>query len=215
MRISKQMVGFARRSRKLGDRDWIVRFRPTPVTHRKSPGLPLELTARLIRYQRPGFRPSYLLTSLSHARRFSPDELVDLYHRRWQMETFYREWKHALDIQNLRSHTPLGIRKEVHAHLLLNNMVRWIMTEACESTPHKPVELSFVTALSHIKTTLWFMMHRPPNEIVAAYEQLLNLIRAERVRQRPGRTYPRRQDGRVKNMGYGKYRQPARLTKKP
>lgn len=215
MRISKQMASFGRRYRKLGDRDWMVRFRPTPATRRKSPGLPQELAARLIRYQRPGFRPSYLLTSLGNSRRFPPDELIDLYHRRWQMETFYREWKHTLDIQNLRSHTPLGILKEVHAHLLLSNLVRWIMTEACETTSYKPVELSFLTSLSHIKNTLWFMLYLPTREIVAGYEQLLNLIRSATIRQRPGRSYPRRRDGRVKNMGYGKYRLPARLKNKP
>jgi hypothetical protein len=207
------MASFAKRKRKLGTHDWAVRFRPTAAARRKSPGLPRELTARLLRYQYPGFRPSYLLTSLSNPRRFSFEELVDLYHRRWQMETFYREWKHTLDIQNLRSHTPRGILKEVHAHLLLSNLVRWIMTEACEQTLHKPVELSFLTTLSHMKRTLWLMLHLPPKALAAAYEQLLNLIRAAEIRQRPGRSYARCGDGRVKNMGYGKYRLPAHLKK--
>jgi len=213
MRVSNQAAGFARRSRKLGARDWMVRFCPTPATRRKSPNLPRELTARLIGYQRPGFRHSYLLTSLSNTRRFQRDELVDLYHRRWQIETLYREWKHGLDIQNLRSHTVQGILKEVHAHLLLNNLVRWIMTEASQRTSCKPVELSFITALSHIKSALWPMLHLPPRQIAAAYEQLLELIRFARIRHRPGRSYPRRGDGSIKNMGYGKYRLPARLTK--
>ncbi len=213
MRVSKQMAGFARRERKLGTHDWMVRFRPTAATRRKSPGLPRELTARLIRYQRRGFRPSYLLTSLRSSRRFSYDELVYLYHRRWQIETIYREWKHTLDIQNLRSHTPRGILKEVHAHLLLSNLVRWVMTEACEPTGHKPVELSFLTTISHLKSALWLMFHLPPKTLGDAYEQLLDLIRAARIRQRPGRSYPRRRDGRVKNMGYGKHRLPARLKK--
>lgn len=213
MRISNQAASFARRSRKLGAHEWMVRFCPTPASRRKSPNLPRELSARLIRYQRPGFRHSYLLTSLNNTRRFQRDELVDLYHRRWQIETLYREWKHGLDIQNLRSHTVRGVLKEVYAHLLLNNLVRWIMTEASEETSSKPVELSFLTALSHIRSTLWPMLHLPPKEIAAAYEHLLTLIRAARIRQRPGRSYPRRGDGRIKNMGYGNYRLPARLTK--
>lgn len=191
----------------------MVRFRPTTATRRKNLALPQELTARLISYQRPGFRPSYLLTSLSNTRRFSRNELVDLYHRRWQIETFYREWKHGLDIQNLRSHTPRGILKEVHAHLLISNLVRWVMTEASEPTSCKPVELSFLTALSLAKSALWPLLHLPPEQVATAYEQLLDQIRAARIRQRPGRSYPRRQDGRIKNMGYGKYRLPARLTK--
>lgn len=213
MRVSNQMAGFARRNQTLGDHDWMVRFRPTTATRRKNLALPQELTARLIRYQRPGFRPSYLLTSLSNTRRFSRNELVDLYHRRWQIETFYREWKHGLDIQNLRSHTPRGILKEVHAHLLISNLVRWVMTEASEQTSCRPVQLSFLTALSLVKSALWPLLHLPPEQVATAYEQLLDQIRAARIRQRPGRSYPRRQDGRIKNMGYGKYRLPARLTR--
>ncbi len=186
-------------------------FCPTPATRRKNPALPKEITARLIRYQRPGFRPSYLLTSLMNVQRFAALELVDLYHRRWQMETIYREWKHGLDIQNLRSHTHLGILKEVYAHLLLSNLVRWIMTEASEQTTCRPVELSFLTALSQVKSALWPMLHLQPPEIAAAYQQLLEVIRAAKIRKRPGRSYARPRDGKTKNMGYGKYRLPARL----
>ena len=93
-------------------------------------------------------------------------------------------------------------------------MVRWIMTEACEPTSHKPVELSFLTTLSHIKSTLWLMLHLPPRALADTYEQLLTLIRASTIRQRPGRSHPRGGEGRIKNMGYGKHRQPARLKKK-
>ena len=211
MRVSNQVARFARRTKRLGANQWMVRFCPTPATRRKNPALPKELTARLIRYQRAGFRPTYLLTSLINNKRFTRNELVDLYHRRWQMETLYREWKHGLDIQNLRSHTPQGILKEVHAHLLLSNLVRWVMTEASQPTPYRPVELSFLTALSQVKSALWPMLYLRPRKILAAYEQLLDAIRATRIRQRPGRSYPRPGDGRIKNMGYGKYRLPARL----
>jgi hypothetical protein len=213
MRVSSQVAGFARKIRPLGHHDWRVRFEPTAAIHRKNPGLPRHLFARLIRYQRPGFRHSYLLTSLDDPRQFRRDELIDLYHARWRIETIYREWKRTLDIQNLRSHTPLGIMKEIHAQLLTSNLVRWIMTEAVSGTPQTPVDLSFSTAVSYVRSSLLPMLCLRPDRIAQFYQQLLALIRAARIRKRPGRSYPRPFDGKIKNLGYGKRKLPAKLRK--
>ncbi len=141
------------------------------------------------------------------------NELIELYHSRWRIETVYHEWKHVLNIQNLRSQTPLGIVKEVHAHLLLSNLIRWVMTEATEHTPHTPVEVSFATSVSYVQSMVPAMFRLSPAAFRRAYDVLLKMIRAATIRQRPGRSYPRRWDGKIKNMGYGKYRLPAQLKK--
>lgn len=209
-RLSDQMATFGQRVKKIGQDDGLVRFRPSPASRRNHPGLPEELTARLIRYQMPGFRPSYLLTSLTNPRTFTREGLVHLYHRRWRIETIYREWKHTLNIQNLRSQTPLGILKEIHAHLMMSNLVRWIMAQTSAETT-TPVELSFTTAVSHIKTAVATMAGLSPYRLVRFYRQLLADIGGATIRQRPGRSYPRLRDGTIKNMGKGKYKLPARL----
>ena len=213
MRISNQAAGFAKRARRLGPHEWIVRFHPSPCSRRKFRGLPEQLTYRLIRYQRRGFRPSWLLTSLMNTDRFTREELIDLYHRRWSIETIYREWKHGMDIQNLRSHTPAGILKEVHAQLLLSNVVRWIMTEASEDEPLTPLDFSFLTTLTLIKDRVSTFIHAHPRDMTKLYRQLLRDIRAARIRKRPGRSYPRPGDRRIKNKGRGYYQAPARILK--
>lgn len=210
LRLSDQMAGFAKTVKKLGRDDRLVRFYPSAASRRHHPNLPQELTARLLRYQRPGFRPTYLLTSLTNPQLFTRDELVDLYHRRWRIETIYREWKHTLNIQNLRSQTPLGVCKEIYAHLLMSNLVRWIMTQAAAGTT-TPVELSFTTAISHIKTAVSLMAYLPPRRLRRACCQLFENIRNALIRQRPGRSYPRLRDSTIKNMGRGKYKLPARI----
>ncbi len=148
-----------------------------------------------------------------NADRFNRDELVDLYHRRWSIETIYREWKHGLDIQNLRSHSPAGILKEVHAQLLLSNVVRWIMTEATQDEPLTPLDLSFLTTLTLIKDRVSTFIHASPRDMAKLYRQLLRDIHAARIRKRPGRSYPRPGDRRIKNKGKGKYQMPARILK--
>ncbi len=188
----------------------MIEFHPTSATRRKEPDLPDVITARLLRYQWSGFRPSWLLTSLHDPQAYPYTELVDLYHRRWQIETIYREWKHGLDIQNLRSHTPAGVIKEIYAHLLLSNLIRWVMTEAVEGTELHPIDLSYLAALTHIKNALLQMLRVDPRWVSAIYQQLLADVRRERIRKRPGRSYPRRSD-QPRNRGSGHVQQPARL----
>lgn len=211
MRVSAQVQAYAQRLEQLGENDWQVAFTPSPASRRKHPGLPAQILARLIRYQIPGFRPAWLLTSLSDPQQRPAEELVSLYHRRWQIETIYREWKHVLAIQNLRSQSVLGIHKELYAHLMLYNLIRWVMTEATAGSALCPVQLSFTGCLQQLLAILPRLSWVPPEQWPGVYQRLLERLRACRILQRPGRTYPRRHDGRVKNKGHGKTKLPAKL----
>jgi len=210
LRLQANMERCARRVQTLGPDDWLVEFRPSACLRREQPDLPAVFICRLIRYQLQGYRPSWLLTSLLDPQAFPMAELVRLYHFRWRIETIYREWKHGLDIQNLRSHTPAGIIKEMHAQLLLSNLVRWVMTEAAKGTGKTPVEFSFLDALSAIRDFLRLMV-KSQLPFAVLYQQLLELIRCAVIRQRPGRHFPRPGEGKAKNKGHGKLRLPAAL----
>ena len=93
------------------------------------------ITVRVLQYQIPGFRPSWLITSLLDTAAFTYEELVGLYHERWRQETFHREWKHTLELSNLRSHSATGLLKEVLVQLTINNVVRWVMAQAAALPP--------------------------------------------------------------------------------
>jgi len=211
LRISAQVQGYAQRLQRLGENDWRVAFHPSLASRRKHPGLPAQIVSRLIQYQIPGFRPAWLLTSLSDPRQTPAEELVSLYHRRWQIETIYREWKHVLAIQNLRSHSVRGIHKELYAQLLLYNLVRWLMTQATADTALCPVQLSFTGCLQQLLAALPRLSRVPANQWPWLYQGLLERMRVCLILQRPGRTYRRRHDGRVKNKGHGKTKLPAKL----
>lgn len=144
----------------------------------------------------------------------SREDLIDLYHRRWSIETIYREWKHSLDIQNLRSQTPRGILKEVHAQLMLSNLIRWDLTEAVEGTDQTPVNLSFLVSLTLARNAVGKLFRKRAADYIWLSRKLLAQIRMAKIRKRPGRSYPRPQDGKIKNKGHGKYQQPARIVRK-
>ena len=85
------------------------------------------------------------------------------------------------------------------------------MTEAAQGTSHIPLHFSFRTTLSLVKNAVLIMGRTRPHEWSWLYDQLLADIRAASIRQRPGRSYPRPGDTRVKNRGHGKRQLPAKL----
>jgi hypothetical protein len=106
--------------------------------------------------------------------RFQPG----LCHRRWEIETTYRELKVEQGMNgNLRGRTPECIQYEVAGHVVLYLLVRWLMVEAAVKHAIDPLRLSFKNALREL-----FAMHsslgsqKAENKIVE--ERLVPLGRA-------------------------------------
>lgn len=139
------------------------------------------------------------------------EELTAMYHERWRQETMHREWEYTLQMSNLRSKTCTGIYKEVLVHLTLNNVVRRIMAEASADKDLRPVDLSFLEAKRLIMTAADVMAAAKTECLPRLYRQLLPDLARETILVRPGRSYPRRHDGKPRNKGHGEYAKPAKL----
>lgn len=211
MRINVRAQGFAKKIRKLGPDDWLVAFTPGRETLRRCPGLPETILCRLICYRMAGFRDAYLICSLTNPAVFSRDELVSLYHKRWRIETIHRDWKHVLAAANFRSQTPLGIHKELYAQLMLWNLTRWVMSQAAVEKGCDAMMLSFQNAVTQIKSMLLPLALATPKNAQKWYRHLLDMIAATAILQRPGRSYPRPHDGKIKDKGKGRKKLPAKL----
>jgi len=70
--------------RRLGPHDYLVEVTDSDT------GATMRL--RLVYVYRRGFRRRRLLTSLLDPLKYSPSELAQLYHLRWDIETFYRDF---------------------------------------------------------------------------------------------------------------------------
>lgn len=90
-----------------------------------------------------------LITTLLDPHAHPAGELIKLYHRRWEVETAYLEIKSSiLGGRVLRARTPDGIDQEVHALLIIYQILRTAMTDATDSMPGlDPDRASFTTAL--------------------------------------------------------------------
>ena len=182
--------------KQFGKHDALVEITLSDRTRRAHPDLPPIWTARAVTYQRKGFRPSTLLTSLLDEKRYPASELVALYHERWELELGYDEIKtHMLDRQEvIRSRTPAGVRQELWGIALAYNLVRLEMERAADEAGVEPNRISFVNALALIRNAwlAWSTVPLAPGRIP---EGLLYLRRCLKLLilppRRPDRTYPR------------------------
>jgi hypothetical protein len=121
------------------------------------------IKVRVIRYKlddpnRVGYGKEHvLLTTLFDAATCPAQELIELYHKRWEIELMYDEQKthqaprQATKPAHLRSETPLGVIQELYALSLGHYVTRALMAEAAAQTEVAPLQLSFVGCLQIIK----------------------------------------------------------------
>jgi hypothetical protein len=137
----------------LGRNDERVEITLPRHLRRKDPSLPQTLLARAVRYQRRGFRPQILLTSLLDPNLYPAREIVALYHERWELELGFDEIKtHTLERQEaLRSRAPERVRQEVWGLAIAYNLVRLHMRQAAARLGIAPVRISFRGALLELR----------------------------------------------------------------
>lgn len=90
-----------------------------------------------------------LVTTLTDEKQYSADELVELYHQRWEVETSYLELKSTiLGGRVLRAATPTGIAQEVYALLITYQALRTALADTALARPDiRADRLSFTVAL--------------------------------------------------------------------
>jgi hypothetical protein len=215
--------------RRLGANDRIVEWTPAKTSKKRRPkreGLSKSIRLRVIEYRLPGFRPSAVVTSVLDPRRVSAEDWTrmatrdeagrviepGLYHRRWEIETMFRELKVQQGlVQSLRSRTPKGIEFEIAGHMLLYLLTRWLMVEAAKEHGDDPIRLSFTHALEALEDMRQTLLIASPQRVAQVLlPRLLIRIAEHRVPFRPGRHYPRPND----HYKLGKYRQRSKLVTK-
>lgn len=181
-----------KRRKKLGNWDWLAVL-PRPK-HLRSEGLPQVLKVRVLKYQRKGFKPVTLVTTLLDPVAYPADELRALYHARWEIELGYDEIKSHFARERVvfRSLNPWGVLQEAYGLLLAYNCVRALMAEAAERSGVEPRRLSFVDCLVRIRFALTKMALAPTRRLPVLYEELLtDLATCVLPPRRSERIYPR------------------------
>jgi Insertion element 4 transposase N-terminal/Transposase DDE domain len=97
-----------------------------------------------------------LLTTLTDHHRYPADQLIRLYHERWEIETAYLALRHTMLAGHvLRSGDRPGLEQETWALLTLYQLLRRAMVDAVETRPGTdPDRACFTTALETARTQL-------------------------------------------------------------
>jgi hypothetical protein len=181
----------------IGDNQWIVRLYLTPHRRRKynDPSLPQYLCVRLIRLEflRKG-KPKliWLVTTLLDKRCHSRQEIEELYHSRWEIETRIGELKTTLKMNVLRSKGVQAVHYDVAATVLAYNLLRTVIHQAAKQN-HTPADrISFASAIKMVLAYSLPLRMARPRQRRKIYAQMLSDIARCRNPVRPGRVEPRR-----------------------
>jgi hypothetical protein len=109
------------------------------------------MPVRVVFVYRDGFRRRRLVTSLLDPDRFPAAELARLYPLRWDIETFYRDFKHALRATSWHCQTPNSFHQERLMHLIALCLIRLAMLEASCLIHVSVGQISFARALTETK----------------------------------------------------------------
>jgi hypothetical protein len=161
------------------------------------------IMVRVIRYtlddpQRVGHGEEHvLITNLFDEETFAAQELIVLYHERWEQELVFDEQKTHQDPRRatkpaqLRSETPAGVIQEVYALSLGHFVIRSLMFEAAETVGVDPDRLSFTGCFQILKNRLPECDGQTRETLGSWYEGLLWEMQAERTDPRRNRINPR------------------------
>ena len=164
--------------------------------------LPATVTVRLVRcrVEVPGFRTEHLVlvTTLLDAAAYPDAAIMALYRRRWAVELSFRDIKTTLGLDVLRCQTPGLIEKEIGLQVLAYNLVRALMLEAAWTHGVELARLSFKGTVDTLRQ--WTPLFAPQMfAFRRARQELLRIIAADQVPDRPDRVEPRARKRRPKS----------------
>lgn len=161
-------------------------------------------TVRVIRYQhvdpnRPHVGEIHvLITNLLDPIKYPALELIDLYHKRWEEEIAFSEWKVLMcKGRVLRSQSPEMVRQEIWGTLIAHFIIRKLIFEAAEIKKVSPSEISFIGAFDILLARLPDVP-RAKRTRKRWYKDLLNEIAEEQSPPRANRINPRKLKKRSK-----------------
>jgi hypothetical protein len=161
------------------------------------------VVVRVIRYtlddpQRVGHGEEHvLITNLLDDELYPANELIILYHERWEEELVFDEQKTHQDPRRatkpaqLRSETPAGVIQEIYALSLAHFAIRSLMFEAAATVGLDPDRLSFTGCFQVLKCRLPECDGKTPAAVQAWYDGVLWELQGERTDPRRNRVNPR------------------------
>jgi hypothetical protein len=138
----------------------------------------------------------YLLTSLCDPKFVSIADLQEVYHLRWNEETYFNYQKNVLEMENFSGKTPEAIRQDYYARVLSANVNSLLIQEAQEEVDqetatgtqrqHAKYCVNKTVATGILKDEVIEMLLAPAEEWFKKYQSLVATIKRHIIPRVPG-----------------------------
>lgn len=163
----------------------------------KKLGLPTQLIVRFVSVRLPTGELEVLVTSLLDETIYPTQEFSELYHRRWNHETYHQMLKGRLDLENWSGQTVEAVRQDVQAAVFVSNVESLLSQEAQEelsaqdATRQYPAQVNRAVSYHALKERMLDLLwsKRP---LQKALEEIQRWMQSNPVSVRPDRSPPRR-----------------------
>ncbi len=182
---------------RLGQGDYLVQWtrpaKPDWMDQATYQSMPPSITLRQlqVKVHQPGFRVESLMvvTTLIDAKKYTQQDIAELYHKRWLVELDIRAIKVTLGMDVLRCKTPHMVGNEIGTCLLAYNLIRKSMMQAAARSDLSPRQLSFTRAMQTIAAS--WMTLATEEQVVLIIEAQLDSLTEQLIGNRPNRVEPR------------------------
>jgi len=165
---------------------------------------------RLTKVELKSGETEYLLSSLTDMNRIGKTQLKALYHKRWGIEEQFKDFKHALAIENFVGKKVNSIKQEFHANIMSYNLTMMALTSCVDEVKTNKgkkkhsYKANKRASLAIIKTQ-WVNIFFSKENIEELLDKLIVALAQETVPIRNGRSYPRGLTKKTKKKHYINY----------
>lgn len=170
-------------------------WKPSREDRKSHPGLPADacVRGRLIVCQvQPSNQAAPFLLALFTTLEDNQDDVIQLYGKRWNIETDLRSLKSTLQLEQLTSTTPQMVAKELDLAIAAYNLVRAVTCMASLQTGVCPRDYSFTRVRNVLRTFLPLIAACPPGpEAQRLFDRMMYYVGQAKLPKRKRPSYPR------------------------
>ena len=153
---------------KKGEREGIIIIPPS-IKYKNCCNIKL----RIIIDHTPEGEKLVFLTNLLDFTKFSADEIVKLYFKRWEIEVNYRNEKTSLNIESFHSKNYNGIMQELYAISILNIIARVVSANTIEEKDILKKEPQFKNAVVTLAMNIAVFISKKVNRALKTFKKLV------------------------------------------
>jgi hypothetical protein len=161
-----------------GKKEGFVVIRPSKKYWEKLPAKRRKRAARIqlriLKLVKPDGSCSVLLTNLLNQNQFPSRQIMDLYLRRWAIESHYRDEKVVLEIEKFHGKSANSIRQELFAVAVMAVIARTLM--AISFGQSSPGELQFKHTIMTLASEAAVLVPEDPRRAAHIFREILDEI---------------------------------------